>query len=167
MVQLTHHEIIEHKACKIVGRTIRTQALTKDIPELWDQCFKEDLFTKLMIPENFTEDLHPDTIGAMYGYDGDTISYIVGTFLKIDAPTEGYDFVDFPVGKAIIIWVQGPIPQIYAQAPNLSENKLLDLGLEADYSHIFGIEIYTMERFVAEQEKGQGNAILDYLIPLK
>jgi len=167
MTQLTHHEIIEHKACKIVGRTIRTKALTKDIPELWEKCFAEDLFKKLMDPEHFTEDLHPDTIGAMYGYDGDTFNYIVGTFLNADAPTEGFDFVDFPAGKAIITWVQGPIPQIYGDAPNLTEAKLLDLGLEADYSHIFGIEIYTMERFVAEQEKGKGNAILDYLIPLK
>jgi predicted transcriptional regulator YdeE len=167
MVQLTHHEIIQHKACKIVGRAIRTRAMTKDIPELWDKCFAEDLFTKLIRPENITDDLNPDTIGAMYGYDGDTFCYIVGTFLKSDAPTDGYDSVDFPAGKAIVTWIQGPVPQVYGEAPNLTEAKLMDLGLEADYSHIFGIEIYTMERFVAQQEKGKGNAILDYLIPLK
>jgi predicted transcriptional regulator YdeE len=167
MTQLMHHEIIEHKACKIVGRTIRTTALSKDIPALWEKCFAEDLFKQLIKPENITDDLHPDTIGAMYGYDGDMFNYIVGTFLKSDASCEGYDFVDFPAGKAIITWIQGPIPQLYGEAPNLTEAKLLELGLTADYSTIFGIEIYTLERFVAEQEKGQGNAILDYLIPLK
>lgn len=125
------------------------------------------MFTQLIKPENMTKDLNHDTIGAMYGYDGNMFNYIVGTFLKSDALTEGFDFVDFPADKAIVTWIQGPVPQIYGEAPRLSEAKLLDLGLEADYSSIFGIEIYTMERFVAEQEKGKGNAILYYLIPLK
>jgi predicted transcriptional regulator YdeE len=166
-MKLIHHEIIEHKACKIVGRSIRTRALSNEIPALWDKCFQEDLFKQLIKPESITDDLRPDTIGAMVDFDGDTFRYIVGTFLKIDALSDGYDVVEFPAGKAIVTWIQGPIAQVFSEAPNLSENKLQALGLEAAHSNIYGIEIYTMERYVAEQKKGKGNIILDYLIPLK
>jgi predicted transcriptional regulator YdeE len=167
-MQITHHEIIEHKACRIVGRSIRASALSPQIRELWTSCFEEGLFQKLMLPELVTDDMKPEAIGAMYDVDASgNFSYIVGTFLKADIVMEGYDLVDFPAGKAIVAWIKGPMNKVLASAPSLAETKLSDLGYEPDYSSIFGIEIYTDERFNSEMEKGKGNVVLDYLIPIR
>jgi predicted transcriptional regulator YdeE len=166
-MRITHYEIIEHQACQIVGRAIRSQALSSQIKELWDQCFREDLFQKLMTPEAIASDMKPETIGAMYDVDASgNFTYIVGAFLKADANVEGYDHVDFPAGKAFVTWIKGPMDKVLAAAPSLTEAKLRELGYEPEYKDIFGIEIYTEERFMAEMEKGKGNLILDYLIPI-
>ena len=168
MTQLKHHEIIQHKACKIIGRARRVKPLSPEIPKLWDQCFSEGLFEKLMDPDFFCDDLKPETVGVMYDFNEEMeFTYLVGVFLKPDTPTLGYDFVEFPAGRAIITWVQGPESKIYGEAHTLTETKLNDLGLTPDYSGICGIEIYTMDRFVPSKEKGDGSVILDYLIPLK
>jgi predicted transcriptional regulator YdeE len=166
-MQITHHEIIEHKACRIVGRSIRSSALSTDIRELWGKCFEEGLFQKLMEPELLSEDMPPDSIGAMYDVDKEgNFTYIVGAFLKAGTALEGYDHVDFPAGKALVTVIKGPMNKVLATAPSLSETKLIDLGFEPNYRNIFGIEIYT-RRFNAEMEKGKGNVILDYLIPIQ
>ena len=104
----------------------------------------------------------------MYDFDDKgEFAYIVGTFLSVDAPNNGYDEVIFPAGKAIITWVSGSEREVYGNAHELTETKLKDLGYQPNYHNICGIEIYSMERFMKEQEKGEGKIILDYLIPLK
>ncbi len=168
MTQLLHHEIIEHPTCKIIGRAKRVKPLSPEIKQLWEDSFKENLFDAILQPEYFLPSLHPDTIGAMYDFDDNgEFTYIVGTFLSVDAPNNGYDEVIFPAGKAIITWVSGSEREVYGNAHELTETKLKDLGYQPNYQNICGIEIYTMERFMKEQEKGEGKIILDYLIPLK
>ncbi|MBC7320656.1 GyrI-like domain-containing protein [bacterium] len=170
MSNLVNLSFIDFGPARVIGKkTIaRVEGAENPIPQFWMKCLEDGTLQVLESMPSYI--LNPAYIGWEGEYDPNTqeFSYIVGMLMKPDTPIpEGFDFRDLPSCKMAIGWIKGKEPEIYMDGVYLILSSMRDLGFEYDESAGYMIEVYTYERFVMPQERGEDEVILDLYIPCK
>lgn len=170
MASLVNLSFIDFGPARVIGKEIRTKVAGEynPIPQFWMKCFEDRVFQILeSMPDCILDSSY---IGWEGEYDPNTneFSYIVGMFMKPDTPVpEGFDFRDLPACKMAIGWIKGKEPEIYMEGTPLMVSGMKEKGFEYDDSEGYMVEVYTYERFIMPQEKGEEEVILDLYIPCK
>jgi predicted transcriptional regulator YdeE len=165
MSRIIHTEIHPFGPVKMVGKAIRTQALSPDIRNLWDECLESGLINRLRASATIALD---EATGMMVDYDDRGFTYIVGlcakdySYLPNDIHTHS-----IPACTVLRCQIEGPLETIYADAYHISLKSAKELGYQLDERNHFYAEVYTQERFMKSIEENTGKVILDTLIPVR
>ena len=170
MATLVNLSFTDFGPARVIGKEIKvsTSGEYNPIPQFWMKCFEDGTFQVLEAMSAYI--LEPSYVGWEGEYDPSTgeFSYIVGMIMKPDTPVP-YGFVsrDLPACKMAIGWVKGKEPEIYTEGINLTAKAMGEKGYEYDDAEGYMIEVYTYERFVMPQERGEDEVILDLYIPCR
>jgi len=170
MANLVNIIFTDFGPARVIGKEIKVKVGGEynPIPQFWMKCFEEGTFQVLESMSDYI--LDPSYVGWEGDYDPDTneFSYIVGMLMNPNTPVpERFDFRDLPACKMAISWIKGVEPEIYMEGTPLTVTAMKENGFEYDDSVGYMIEVYTYERFVAPQEKGEKEVILDLYIPCR
>jgi predicted transcriptional regulator YdeE len=163
-------DFIDFGPARVLGKKIRTRVGggNNPIPQFWMKCMEDGTFQTLEAMSEYM--LDSSYIGWEGEYDpiSKEFSYIVGMFMKPDAPVpDGFTFRDLPACKMAIGWIKGKEPEIYMEGMDLTIKAIKEKGYDYDNAEGYMIEVYTCERFGTPQSKGEKEVILDYYIPCK
>lgn len=165
MSRIIHTEILPFGPIKMIGKAIRTQALSQDIRNLWDDCLESGLIDRLRASATIALD---EATGMMVDFDDRGFTYIVGmcakdySYLPSDIHTHS-----IPPCTILRCQIEGPLETVYADAYPISLKIAKELGYELDQKIHFYAEVYTEERFMKSVEENTGKVILDTLIPVR
>ena len=140
--------------------------------EVWQMHFSSDAYEKLQSLDDSCfccDDIDPcDSIGLMYNFEGkDNFNFIIGDFVKpgTDLP-KGFSAKQIPKGMTAHIQIEGNnIPDIIASAYMLITEAIEKTGKQIDFNNFYWCEIYTIERFIEPQKRGEKIGI-DYILPV-
>ncbi len=169
MAEKVHFEIKDFPACRVIGKQIHVDCSKENpIPQFWDKCFGDGSCSRFEEMKEYYTQEH-GLIGYMDNADETTFDYIVGMFLKPEAPVpEGYIYRDVPAMKIAVSWIEGvDLADIVMSAHGLTVSALKD----GDYDLFTGpcsycAEVYDYSRFVAPQAEGK-KFIMDYWITVE
>lgn len=171
MAKLVKVEFEDFGPYKIVGKQIKTTALSRDISALWGKCFTDGTYDKLVqMKEYIPKNIKDDYVGYIRELNPTkkTFVYLVGMFMKPETPVP-VGFSSYMISKCTVAktWIEGEEYDIYSNANQLTLSAIMDNGYAPDISDYFVCEIYTDERFGEPKNKGEKVLILDYLVPCR
>ncbi len=171
MAKLLSTEFMEFGPYRVVGKEIRTHAMSRDISALWAICFSDGTYEKLLELKDY---IIPEKMGDEYlscvsepdGQGG--FSYLVGMIMQQGTPVpEGFNYRDIPRCTAIKTEIQGEEYDIYKNEYILTKEAAKKNGYEIDHDNFFAFEVYTEEKFGIPKNNGEKMLILDYYLTCK
>lgn len=170
MASIVKIDFVDFGPVRVIGKEVKAKVDEENnpIPQFWMKCFEDGTFRTL---EAIASDVvNPAYIGWEGEYDPNSgvFSYIVGMFMKPNTPVpDGFTYRDLPACKMAIGWIKGEEPEIYMKGMDLTIAAMREKGYEYDDAEGYMVEVYTCERFVTPQNKGEKEIILDYYMPCK
>lgn len=167
MANVKHIEFKQIGPYKMVGKEIRTKAMTQDISRLWGSCFSDGTYDKLLqLKDYIPTDIEDDYIGYVRDIDNqnNTFTYVVGMFMMPDTPVpDGFCSYDIPACTIANSWVEGEEFDIFSNGPSLTADAIVEHGYQVDQENYFLCEVYTDLRYGIPKKKGEAY-MLDYYI---
>lgn len=170
MASLVSISFTDFGPARVIGKEIRVKLgeAYNPIPQFWMRCFEDGTFQVLESMSDYVLDTSYIGWEGEYDHNTNEFSYVVGMFMKPDTPVpEGFNFRDLSSCKMAIGWIKGKEPEIYMEGTPLMVSKMKENGFEYDETEGYMVEVYTYERFVMPQERGEEEVILDLYIPCK
>ena len=170
MAELVQFQVLKLPSCRIMGRALRVDPKQANpIPAFWEDCFQQDIFSKLEKMEGLYQEILLDAGDAYLSWTGEleedgSFTCMAGMLMRPGTPVpEGFDFRDLPGCRAAMGQIKGTIPEVYAQEMDLLLPEMEKLGLVPGS---FSMEVYACPRFTTP-DPADGTVILDYYVQIK
>lgn len=161
MSKLLSAEVIDFKACSIVGVSIEVEPQSPLIAKLWHDSMSNGIFELLQaLPYKISLDM----IGSATHFKEKTFTYTMGYLCEKGTVSADFNVIELNSCKVLHTKAQGKESDIYKDIYFLSIAKMEELNLKFDETNDFALEVYTQDFVNSAQNKEA--IILDYMMPV-
>lgn len=154
-------EVIDFKACSIVGVSIEVEPQSPLIAKLWHDSMSNGIFELLQALPN---KLSLDMIGSATHFKEKTFTYTMGYLCEKGTLSSDFNSIELNSCTVLHTKAQGKESEIYKDIYFLSMTKMEELNLKFDETNDFALEVYTQD-FVNTSDDKEA-IILDYIMPV-